>query len=76
MCFFLREGQNRALRGAQREARAVRRSKHAKRAAGAEWRPSKVTLKRVAPDDAEAERRVKARAAVEHPVPEDGGGME
>ena len=52
----------------------TRRSKTAKRAEGAEWRPSKVTLKRVAPDDAEAERRVKARAAVEHPVPEDGGG--
>ena len=46
-----------------------KRSKHAKGLTeGMEWRPSKVTVKRVAPDEDEERRRANVRARLEDPV--------
>ena len=69
MCFFFDEKEGTARYVELNTKLALsKRSKHAKRETrDAEWRPSEVTVKRVSPDDAETERRVRLRMTLEDP---------
>ena len=68
MCFFFDEKEGTARYVELNTKLALsKRSKHAKVTRDAEWRPSEITVKRVAPDDDETKRRVRLRMTLEDP---------